>query len=59
MAQFRTGQVVQLKSGGPRMTVTGYSQLGNAICEWFKPGDPDPHSGTFPDDALRIVNDGE
>ena len=57
MAQFRTGQVVQLKSGGPRMTITGYSQLGNAICRWFQNGTS--HEETFPDDALNLVRDGE
>jgi uncharacterized protein YodC (DUF2158 family) len=57
MAVFKKGDVVQLKSGGPRMTVTGYSELGNVICRWFSSGKSTEE--TFPDDALNLVRDDE
>jgi uncharacterized protein YodC (DUF2158 family) len=38
---FEVGQVVRLKSGGPRMTITGIERYGNiprdqAKCVWFE-----------------------
>ena len=33
--QFRAGDVVQLKSGGPAMTVDGYDDAGLVVCSWF------------------------
>lgn len=35
---FQPGQVVQLKSGGPRMTVFGEAPLGFLNCGWFVDG---------------------
>jgi len=35
MAQFQVGDVVVLKSGGPRMTVTYLEEHGKVQCEWF------------------------
>jgi uncharacterized protein YodC (DUF2158 family) len=32
---FRAGDVVQLKSGGPPMTVDGYDDAGMVVCSWF------------------------
>ncbi len=37
---FEVGQVVRLKSGGPKMTIKGIEQYGSvphdqAKCEWF------------------------
>lgn len=33
---FNIGDLVQLKSGGPTMTVYGEEELtGDAICKWF------------------------
>jgi uncharacterized protein YodC (DUF2158 family) len=32
--QLREGDVVQLKSGGPPMTIVDYSE-GNVKCKWF------------------------
>jgi uncharacterized protein YodC (DUF2158 family) len=38
---FKEGDVVQLKSGGPKMTIKGIGKYGivakedNALCEWF------------------------
>ena len=33
--EFKPGDVVQLKSGGPKMTYEGEGQLGDALCTWF------------------------
>jgi uncharacterized protein YodC (DUF2158 family) len=33
--KFKTGDVVELKSGGSAMTVAEYDQDGFVICEWF------------------------
>jgi uncharacterized protein YodC (DUF2158 family) len=33
--QFRVGDVVQLKSGGPLMTVDGSDDNGMIVCSWF------------------------
>jgi uncharacterized protein YodC (DUF2158 family) len=39
--EFSEGDVVQLKSGGPQMTIKGIGKYGivpkdeNALCEWF------------------------
>ena len=36
MDDLKPGDVVQLKSGGPKMTYEGRSEmLGDAICCWF------------------------
>ena len=56
---LRTGVVVQLKSGGPNMTVReGPNEKNELLCEWF----PDPksvHSKSqrFLADTLRAVGD--
>jgi uncharacterized protein YodC (DUF2158 family) len=34
MSAFQSGDVVQLKSGGPRMTIK-FIEDGEADCEWF------------------------
>jgi uncharacterized protein YodC (DUF2158 family) len=33
--QFKVGDVVQLKSGGPFMTIESRSQQGGWMCIWF------------------------
>lgn len=35
--KFKTGDLVQLKSGGPCMTVRGYepADSNEVVCEWF------------------------
>jgi uncharacterized protein YodC (DUF2158 family) len=33
---FRAGDVVQLKSGGPKMTVSSEEQYGMTYCVWFE-----------------------
>jgi uncharacterized protein YodC (DUF2158 family) len=56
--QIAAGSVVQLKSGGPKMTVTkveSWNGVISAHCEWFdgsKPG-----RDLFPLTALKVVAD--
>jgi len=45
MANLKQGDVVQLKSGGPAMTVEEVTPEG-VHCTWFK--GPDQQRGTFP-----------
>jgi uncharacterized protein YodC (DUF2158 family) len=35
MSEFKVGDVVELKSGGPRMTVARINHNGRLACEWF------------------------
>lgn len=35
---FKTGQLVQLKSGGPHMTIAGIAYNGLVFCKWFNNG---------------------
>lgn len=35
MADFKEGDIVQLKSGGPKMTVKAIDDDGEALCQWF------------------------
>lgn len=50
MSTFREGDLVQLKSGGPKMTVV-IDQIGNhLICKWFVGGKL--NSGQFSLDSL-------
>ena len=56
---YKAGDIVQLKSGGPKMTVTGISQFGEGHTEttWFA-GSKLEH-GAFPESALRPVSPDE
>lgn len=52
--QLKTGDVVQLKSGGPRMTYEGKSEmLGDAICVWFD--GPKKMRDGFSHSSLKMV----
>lgn len=60
--QIKAGDVVQLKSGGPLMTVAnvdmyGYENTLSAYCDWFIQ-DKSPwkkENGTFPLSSLKKV----
>ena len=34
--KVKTGDTVELKTGGPKMTVKGLSGHGHIICQWFE-----------------------
>jgi len=60
-APFKVGDIVQLVSGGPKMTVSevsaqnvGFSFLGKVSCQWFA-GNKLEH-GFFPADSLVKVD---
>jgi uncharacterized protein YodC (DUF2158 family) len=61
---IKDGDVVMLKSGGPKMTVVyvGNSRTehsGNISCKWFR-GDEkfeELQYGSFSDESLVVVND--
>lgn len=60
MAQkFKTADIVRLKSGGPEMTVKGYSNdpfrdEEEVICVWFK--NDTPQQKNFSEDLLETVD---
>jgi uncharacterized protein YodC (DUF2158 family) len=61
-AEWKVGDVVRLKSGGPKMTVTSCSDPYNigrntASCIWFD--GLHPVKEDFPPDALEKVNTNE
>lgn len=54
--QFKIGDVVQLKSSGPKMTVTYVNQSeGKVFCMWFVAGafGEGVQNGSFPPEALE------
>ncbi len=59
MAAFAIGDVVQLKSGGPAMTVADVvEEEGICFCKWFQEGSEHRdrvRSAEFPLDALQRV----
>jgi uncharacterized protein YodC (DUF2158 family) len=53
MAQFSTGDIVQLKSGGPKMTVKGESNVFKGQYDWQWFGGKKLERGSFPADSLQ------
>ncbi len=53
MNEIQKGAVVQLKSGGPRMTYTG-QKGGNGVlkCQWF--AGTELKDGWFPPESLEV-----
>lgn len=62
MSEIKVGDVVELKSGSPKMTVSlvGRASLGGEVihawCDWFE--GPKKISDNFPLTSLKIVNPG-
>ena len=52
MEIFEIGQIVRLKSGGPKMTIKGADE-GAWACQWFDRNGK-LHNDTFPEDMLYI-----
>ena len=53
MEDFEIGDVVQLRSGGPKMTVHGLVSDGDVVCQWFEGNEV--HEESFLKEALRKV----
>lgn len=52
MANWKVGDVVTLKGGGPVMTVTSLdNNNGKPYCHWFVSGKPE--GASFPAEALK------
>lgn len=57
MAQFKVGDVVELKSGGPAMTVEGIDPgTGRVVCKWFVKNEE--RTGQFLPDTLAPCEPG-
>ena len=62
--EISKGDIVRLKSGGPKMTVIGITPQSagwgaEAInCKWF-PTNEKPETDSFPRSALELANTGE
>ena len=53
MSKFKEGSVIQLKSGGPKMTVSEITPTGEHYrCQWFTGSKLE--EGYFPEEALII-----
>lgn len=48
---FKPGDLVTLRSGGPVMTLIRFNADGEAYCVWFVDGSP--QASTFPPHALE------
>lgn len=58
MSEFKIGDVVQLKSGGPLMTVCDVGSGGAVECNWFPVNDASKSSSEyFKGDALKRRDD--
>lgn len=60
MAQLKVGDVVELKSGSPKMTITDSWQGDDGIqffCSYFSQKEGKTQTARFPPDALRKVDE--
>lgn len=57
MENFKAGDIVQLKSGGPKMTFSGNRSVstGNPECVWFAGSKRE--SGYFAPQMLNLIKD--
>jgi len=56
MPQFKEGDIVQLKSGGPRMTYTGINNSAHGLlCKWFTGSKVE--EGWFQASLLKLATD--
>ena len=53
MENFEIGDVVQLRSGGPKLTVRSVISDGDIVCQWFETDVV--HEDKFPNEALKKV----
>ncbi|MGE6292203.1 YodC family protein [Aeromonas media] len=52
MSDFKVGDVVKLKSGGPDMTVNRIEEVNRFRCIWFL-ADGTPQTGVFAPEGLE------
>jgi len=58
MTKYEEGTVVQLKSGGPKMTSTGSTDSsGRILCQWFAGSKLE--KGWFPPNTLVVKSEKE
>jgi uncharacterized protein YodC (DUF2158 family) len=55
MSILKVGDLVQLKSGGPVMTIKEINTIGSIFCVWFK--DVELASDTFLQDTLELFEE--
>jgi len=55
--EFKVGDTVRLKSGGPLMTImiTNYDGKRHFYCQWFTKDEDKVREGYFPPDSLQLV----
>ena len=55
--KFKPGDVVELPSGSPLMTVSHYDDWGNVVCSWYNVRTNEMHPGVvFNEGALKIAD---
>jgi len=52
--EFKKGDTVQLKSGGPIMTIANYDGKRYFRCLWFTKDEDKVRDGYFPPDSLKL-----
>jgi uncharacterized protein YodC (DUF2158 family) len=55
--EFKPGDTVRLKSGGPLMTIQEIDEKGFATCDWFTKGKRE--QGVFPTTSLQKRKQGD
>ncbi len=55
MIEFKIGDIVQLKSGGPKMTVENPGSSTNLWCQWFAGSKLE--KGNFPKESLNKIDE--
>lgn len=53
---FKKGDIVQLKSGGPKMTINNYTDGSRVFCKWFNSKN-EVQSEVFQQEALVLATE--
>jgi len=53
--ELKIGDTVQLKSGGPFMTIASYEGESQFRCLWFTGDEDKVREGYFPPDSLQLA----